>query len=241
MLWELLRYPSADPRAQVYWRRRMSVVAVVTVIALLMLVLLLRGGGGSNSVTPTAAVQPAAGAPAPSAAAVAPAGSGSAAPAAGAGSGAATTPSPTVSPAVSPSASPSPTASGSAGTTCAPGSMALRLASDAPSYAAGVDPVLTLSVVDIGSQPCAVDLGTTATSLSVLSAGKQVWSSSACTAKLARPTPLTPAAAQMLKLTWDRTRNAAGCGPGSPLPAGQYEIVARVGGSAVYGGSLVLS
>ena len=45
MWWELLRYPSDDAQAQVFWRRRMSVLAVVGVVALLLLVLLFRGGG----------------------------------------------------------------------------------------------------------------------------------------------------------------------------------------------------
>jgi hypothetical protein len=240
MLWELLRYPSTDPRAQVFWRRRMSVLAVVTVVALLLVALLIRGGGGTDSVTPTAAERPAPSAPA----AVLPASGSPGSPVAG---GSAATPGASSSTSPSSSASPSASASAAAGaprdpaSTCAPGSMALRVASDAPSYAAGANPVLTLSVVDIGSQPCVVDLGTTATSLSVLSAGKQVWSSSACTAKASRPTSLTPAAAQMLKLTWDRTRDVSGCGPGTALPPGQYEVVARVGSSAVYGGSLVLS
>jgi hypothetical protein len=119
--------------------------------------------------------------------------------------------------------------------------MALRVATDAPAYPAGRQPAITLSVVDVGAQPCTVDLGTTSTAISVLSAGKPVWTSNACTDKVARATPLSPAAAQMLQLRWDRTGNAGGCAPSTPaLPAGQYEIVARVGGSAAYGGNFEL-
>lgn len=239
MLWELLRYPSDDPLAQVYWRRRVSVLAVVAVVALLLLVLLFRGGG-SDSVTPTAAEQPvaAAGAPSPGPSAPAAAPSGSASPAASA------TPAASANPSASPSTKPdTATTAGRSdpGTTCAPGSMALRLASDAPTYAAGASPVLTLSVVDVGAAGCTVDLGSTATSLTVLSAGKPVWSSNACGNKTSRQVQLTPSAAQMLQQTWDRTRNVNACSSPSALPTGQYEIVARVGNSAVYGGSLVLS
>src|ERR1700712_5379027 len=73
MLWELLRYPSEDPHAQMYWRRRLSVLAVAATLLLLVLVLLLRGGGdpqvqrASAEVPGTAAV-PSASAPPPSAA-----------------------------------------------------------------------------------------------------------------------------------------------------------------------------
>lgn len=237
MLWEMLRYPSDDPHAQVFWRRRVSVLAVVGVIALLMVVLLLKGGGGTDSVTPAAAERPGTGAPGPSTAPAVPASSPSGTPAASA------SPSTSASPSASatPTASASPAATRDPATTCAPGSMALRLTSDAPTYAAGVQPTLTLSIVDVGTQPCVVDLGTTATSLSVLSGGRQVWSSTLCADKVARPVQLTPAAAQMLTLRWDRTRNTSGCSAPTAMPAGQYEMVGRVGNAAVYGGSLTLS
>jgi hypothetical protein len=231
MWWEMLKYPSGNAQAQVYWRRRVSVLAVVGVIALLLLVLLFRGHGGPDSVTPTAAERATASAtaspPSPAATENGPAASS------------------TATPSAAPSGSPAAGAAGAAAynpaTTCAPGTMALRLASDAPTYAAGAQPVLTLSLVDVGSQPCVVDLGTTSTSLSVLSGGKPIWTSSACAAKVMRPTSLSPAAAQVLQLRWDRSGNAAGCTTPAPAAAGQYEIVAKVGSAAVYGGSLVLS
>src|SRR3954468_19065438 len=55
MLWELLRYPSGDAHAQLYWRRRMSGLAVLSVILLLVVVLAFRGGGGSPEVSPASA------------------------------------------------------------------------------------------------------------------------------------------------------------------------------------------
>lgn len=218
MWWELLRYPSDDPQAQIFWRRRVSVLAVAAVVVLLMLTLLLRGGG-ADEVTPTSAEQVA-----PTAAPVAPA---AVLPA---------SPSPTASPAP-PSPSPSPSDSS---TTCAPGSMALRVSPDAPTYPAGSNPVLTLSVVDVGTKPCTVDLGTKSTGLTVLSAGKPVWTSRSCTEGVAQPTQLTPAAAQQVQLTWDRTRNVQKCAAPEALPAGQYELVAHVGNTAAYGGSFEL-
>jgi hypothetical protein len=200
----------------------MSVLAILAVVGLLLLTLFLKRGG-TDSVQPTAAVRPG--------------------PAAPAGSGALPPPAPATSTAA-PSAAASPrgstTAGSGAGTNCPPGSMALRLSSDAPAYSGGRQPLLTLSAVDIGTKPCTVDLGTTSTALSVLSAGKAVWTSNACTDKVARPTVLTPAAAQQLQLRWDLTRNSDGCTGSTPLPAGQYEIVARVGGAAAYGGNFEL-
>src|SRR3954452_7723902 len=73
MLWELLRYPSGDAHAQLYWRRRISVLAVLGVILLLVVMLALRGGG--PDVQPASAevsTTEAAGAPPPLAAAPAP-------------------------------------------------------------------------------------------------------------------------------------------------------------------------
>jgi hypothetical protein len=232
MWWELLRYPTGDAQAQVFWRRRMSVLAVVAVLGVLVLVLLLRGGG-SDSVTPTAAEQPA------------PAGTGGA-PVSAPGTAApgASAPGAAAGPSAKASAAPTATAAATRpdpATTCTPGTMALRLASDTASYPAGAQPMLTLSLVDVGNQPCVVDLGPTATSVSVLSAGKPVWTSTACANRVPRPTQLTPAAAQMLQLRWDRTSNIHDCGTQAPLPAGQYEIIARVGNSAVYGGSFALA
>lgn len=233
MLWELLRYPSGDAHAQLFWRRRMSVLAVLSVILLLVLVLALKGGGGPD-VQPTAAevtATDAGGAPAPSSDPAPPA----PVPPAIATPSASATPSPRTSP----SATPSPAAD--AATDCPPGSMALRITSDAPAYTVGRQPVLTLSVVDVGNTPCTVDLGPRSTAISVLSGGKPIWTSNACGAKQQRPTPLSPASAQMLQLRWDLTRNADGCGKNDAPPApGQYEVIARVGNSAAYGGNFEL-
>lgn len=234
MWWELLRYPTEDARAQVFWRRRVAVLAGLAGLLLLMLVVVLRGGGSAPATRASAEH------PVPSDAAAS-----SPSPAS---SSAASSPSPASSPSASPApATPAgsgpaaPTASDPA-TTCADGNMALRLASDAPAYGGGRQPILTLTVVDIGTTPCTVDLGTRSTSISVLSGGKPVWTSNACTTKTARMTPLTPSSAQVLQLRWDLSRNTARCGAatsGPPAP-GQYEIVARVGRAAVYGGNFAL-
>src|SRR3978361_1163815 len=67
MWWELLRYPSDDAQAQVFWRRRMSVIAILVIVGVLLLTLFLQRGG-TDSVQPTAAVRPSPAAPASSAA-----------------------------------------------------------------------------------------------------------------------------------------------------------------------------
>ena len=119
--------------------------------------------------------------------------------------------------------------------------MALRVTSDAASYPAGAQPTLTLSLVDVGTKPCVVDLGPTATSITVLANGKPAWTSSNCVDKTARPVNLTPSASQELKLGWNRTSNTAGCSAPKPLPAGQYELLASVGHAVVYGGAFTLA
>jgi hypothetical protein len=226
MVWDLVRYPAGDAQAQVFWRRRMAVLAVAALVLLLLAVMLLRGGG-PDSVTPAAAERPVAGG---ADAAALPPSAAPPAPAASAASASASPPSPT--------ASPTPI---DRSTTCEPGSMALRVTSDATSYPAGVQPTLTLSLVDVGTKPCFVDLGPTATSITVLSAGKPAWTSSNCTDKPARPVNLTPSAAQELKLGWDRTTNTGGCSSVKALPPGQYELLASVGHAVVYGGAFSLA
>ncbi len=227
MVWEMVKYPAGDAQAQVYWRRRMSVLGVLALLLLLVAVMMLRGGGGSTSVTPAAAERPA----------VAPGGQDGAPLPATASPSASATPSATPSPSASPTPAPSPT---DRSTTCEPGSMALRVASDATSYPAGAQPTFTLSLVDVGTKPCVVDLGPTATSITVLSSGKPAWTSSTCVDKTARPVNLTPSAAQELKVGWNRTGNTAGCSAPAALPAGQYELLASVGHAVVYGGAFSL-
>jgi hypothetical protein len=239
MWWELLKYPADDPRAQIYWRRRLSVLAVAVTLVLLFLVLVVHSGGGSSGhAQPAAAEVPVAADPA----AASPASPGPLA-SPGAPAGTTPTPSPSTSPGAptpSPSAGPS-TAAANPATTCTDGTMALRLASDAPSYSGGRQPVLALSVVDVGNTPCTVDLGTKTTAISVLSNGHPIWTSNGCADRVARPVQLTPAAAQTLQLRWDLSSNTSGCGASSSTPAkGPYEIVARVGSAAVYGGSFQL-
>jgi hypothetical protein len=52
---------------------------------------------------------------------------------------------------------------------------------------------------------------------------------------------LNPSAAQEMQLSWDLGRTDHGCStPPSSPGKGQYEVVARVGGSAVYGGNFAL-
>lgn len=226
MLWDMVRYPAGDAQAQVFWRRRVAVLAVAALVVLLLAVLLLRGGG-ADSVTPTSAERPV----------VAPNGADLTALPPSAPPTAAT---PTASPSAtaSPTASPTPT---DRSTTCEPGSMALRVTSDALSYPAGVQPTLSLSLVDVGSKPCVVDLGPAATSITVLANGKPAWTSSSCGNKAARPVNLTPSAAQELKVVWDRTSNTGGCSSAAALPVGQYELLASVGHAVVYGGAITLA
>jgi hypothetical protein len=119
--------------------------------------------------------------------------------------------------------------------------MALRVTSDATTYPSGTQPTLTLSLVDVGTKPCVVDLGPTATSITVLASGKPAWTSSNCVDKTPRPVNLTPSAAQELKLGWNRTGNTAGCSSPAALPAGQYELLASVGKAVVYGGAFTLA
>jgi hypothetical protein len=243
MWWDIFRYPSGNPQAQIFWRRRMVVLAVGVVTALLLVVIVTHRGGPTN-LQPAAAEGPGSAGSAAGSATPGPVASGpvAAAPGAAAVGATAAGATPAGAPTPSPAATASSTATPDSATTCAPGSMALRLASDAASYAAGRRPVLTLSVVDIGSAPCTADLGTRSTAISVLSQGRPIWTSNACSPKTSRPVQLNPSAAQEMQLSWDLSRTDHGCSsPPNPPDKGQYEVVARVGGSAVYGGNFALT
>ncbi len=128
------------------------------------------------------------------------------------GSGGTKTPTSTTS---SGSGSPAPSFSAGAGgdaAACDPSVIALTAVTDATSYAAGVQPQLSMTITNNGSSACTLDVGTDAQVYTITSGSDTIWKSTDCqTSKAALKQVLEPGAAKALSTTpfaWDRTRSS---------------------------------
>ncbi len=140
--------------------------------------------------------------------------------------------------ATSPSASPTPTfTSAAGGEACNPDQIAIAAITDSNSYAAGVQPALSMSITNIGSAPCTFDVGTSAQEYIITSGDDRIWSSKDCqTGAVANPVVLAPGVEQRTTpFAWDRTRSstdtcnttrpAAVAGPDGPT----YKLQVKLG------------
>jgi hypothetical protein len=110
-----------------------------------------------------------------------------------------------------PSATPTPTfTSAAGGEACNPSQIAIAAITDSNSYAAGVQPALSMSITNIGSAPCTYDVGTAAQEYIITSGTDRIWSSKDCqTGAVANPVVLAPGVEQKTTpFAWDRTRSS---------------------------------
>jgi hypothetical protein len=146
------------------------------------------------------------------------------------------TPTPSDTPA--PTSTPTPTfTSAAGGDTCNPAQVAIEAITDSNSYAAGVQPKLSMSITNIGSAPCTFDVGTAAQEYIITSGSDRIWSSKDCqTGASANPVILAPGLEQTTTpFPWDRTRSstttcsgtrpAAVAGPDGPT----YRLQVKLG------------
>lgn len=110
---------------------------------------------------------------------------------------------------------------------CAPADLTLVLSSDARSYPAGVTPTFTVSLTNAGAVACTVDASAAQRDVVVTSGSDRIWSSLDCPADA---TPnlllLEPGARTDAAVPWARTRSAAGCPADLPEPRpGTYSAV----------------
>lgn len=119
------------------------------------------------------------------------------------------------------------------GRTCAAADLTLAVAADAQTYAAGVQPVFTVTITNTSTSSCAVDAGDAARELLVTSGTDRVWSSLDCAGDAAERLLLLPAGtADSVAVTWPRIRSAEGCTEGLPEPRpGTYHVVAKLLGA----------
>jgi hypothetical protein len=137
----------------------------------------------------------------------------------------------TPSPSAQPSDTPVPTEEGEA---CNPAVIQLEPITDAASYAAGVEPQISMSITNVGSVACTLDVGTAEQVYYIVSGTDPIWNSRDCQQggeafeQLLQPnTPLTTQ-----PFPWDRTRSAPDtCDTGRP------EVIA---GGATYRLSVAL-
>jgi len=120
------------------------------------------------------------------------------------------------------------------GDACNPAVIVLEPITDATTYAAGVEPQISMSITNTGAVACMLDVGTAEQVYSIVSGSDPIWNSRDCQEgaqafeQLLEPnTPLTTQ-----PFPWDRTRSAPGtCDGGRP------EVIA---GGATYRLSVTL-
>jgi len=145
---------------------------------------------------------------------------------------------PTSHPSGSNSASHRPTSgatSGSSSTACDPSVITLTPITDAASYAAGVQPQLSMSITNSGASACTFDVGTDAQVYLITSGSDQIWSSKDCqTAPAANKQVLQPGKTlSTTPFAWDRTRSSTttctGNRPEVTAGGASYHLAVQVG------------
>lgn len=115
--------------------------------------------------------------------------------------------------------------------TCPPGAVKVEASTDSAAYAAGTNPVLTLSVTNTGTEPCRINVGTTQMEFIVTSGSDRIFSSADCqdgAEDLLKE--FEPGATEKANFTWERLRSAPGCSAVASNPnPGWYVFTARLG------------
>ena len=116
------------------------------------------------------------------------------------------------SPKAVPSNTPRPghtTSSTAAPTACKPAALDVEAVTDAVTYAAGVEPKLSLTITNNGAAACTFKVGTDVQSYTITSGTEKIWSSKDCQTNPVADTvtlqPGTPVAST--PFAWDRTRS----------------------------------
>ncbi|MBF4994683.1 hypothetical protein ITX31_11230 [Arthrobacter gandavensis] len=114
---------------------------------------------------------------------------------------------------------------------CPPSAVRVEATTDAAAYAAGSNPLLTLSVTNTGAEPCRINVGTTQMEFVVTSGSDRIFSSADCqdgAEDLLKE--FEPGATEKANFTWDRLRSAPGCAAVASNPnPGWYVYTARLG------------
>lgn len=117
-------------------------------------------------------------------------------------------------------------------TDCADSAIEVSATTDSSTYRVGQqDPVLTLTIENVGDVACLRDIGPKANELEITSGGYHVWSSDDCsTSDDSDITLMEPGQKAVSSLTWNSRLSQKGCpdeGKGRKAKAGRYEVVGR--------------
>jgi len=94
-------------------------------------------------------------------------------------------------------------------TACKADALDVEAVTDALSYAAGVNPKLSLTLTNNGAAPCTFDVGTDKQIYTITSGSENIWTSTDCQTN-PTPTTMTLEPGKQLTtdpITWDRTRS----------------------------------
>ncbi len=111
--------------------------------------------------------------------------------------------------------------------------MSITLTADQRTYAAGAQPVFTVTITNTSNASCKIDAGEAKREVLVKSGTDRIWSSLDC---LAADSPsrlllLQAGARDETAVTWSRIRSAPGCAAVTATPKpGTYTAVATVAG-----------
>jgi hypothetical protein len=208
-----IKNPVGPEPSKVYWRRRVIVLAgLLAVIAIIVLIIVRPGSSspvGSSDTPPPAATTAAPQTTAPPAEAGEPQNVDAAPPADG------STPA------------------------CDAASIVVTPVTDADTYAAGVNPQLSLSMTNTGSTACSVNVGTAQQVYTIRSGEEQYWVSTDCQASPTDMPTVIEAGATLAStpFAWDRTRSTADtCSstdrPQVPAGGASYHLDVSIGGFA---------
>jgi len=117
-------------------------------------------------------------------------------------------------------------------TDCQDSAIEVTATTDSSTYRVGQqDPILTLTITNVGEVPCYRDIGPKANELEITSGGYHVWSSDDCaTSDESSVTLMAPGKQAVSTLTWNSRLSQKGCpddGKGRKAKAGRYEVVGR--------------
>lgn len=224
-----LLHPHGPLPPGVYWRRRLIVLGAMIVVIVFLAAQFAPGKGNSKKKPP--AKKPSA-SNSVSSTGKAPVSS---------------SPKPTTSTSATPTASTSSskpsTPPATAATPCQGPALQVSVKTDAAAYAAGVNPVLTMTIKNAGTTPCTRDLGAAATELTITSGTDRIWSSDDCSkGGAAKLTVLKANESKTVTLTWNRKRSkpVAAC-VGADALSGRYRVVGRLGDVSTLPGTFGLS
>ena len=131
-------------------------------------------------------------------------------------------------PVVSPSPSTSPA---NPNARCTAKDLDVVATTDAPSYAAGTLPRLTVTISTRGGVSCALTESPSARTWTIVSGADQIWTTAGCqSGHNATRTPLKPDSAVHHTIVWNRHRSTQKCAVSTAAAPGTYQLTVTVNG-----------